>query len=69
MKNDIYLQQIGTKVKVIRKSQNISLRELGKLCDIDFGHLSRLENGTQNVHILTLKNIADVLKVDVRDFI
>ena len=69
MKNNIFLKQIGSKVKAIRKAQKISLRELGKLCDIDFGHLSRLENGTQNTHILTLKDIADVLKVDVKDLI
>lgn len=47
----------------------MSLRRLGELCDIDYGHISRLENGTQNARLLTLKSIADVLKVDVKDFI
>jgi hypothetical protein len=28
-----------------------------------------LENGERNAHILTLKAIADVLTVDVKDFI
>jgi transcriptional regulator with XRE-family HTH domain len=39
------------------------------LTDIDNGHLSGLENGKKNPYLLTLKIIADVLKVDARDFI
>ena len=69
MKNDIYLKKMGDRIRNIRNDKKLSLRKLGELCDIDYGHLSRLENGQMNPYLLTLKTIADALKVDVKDFI
>ena len=42
---------------------------LGKACGIHYKQISFIENGKSNCHILTLKSIADVLKVDVKDFL
>ena len=39
------------------------------LCHLDYGSISRIENGEKDSHVLTLKNIADKLNVDVKDFI
>ena len=50
---------MGSKIKAIRKERKITLRELGKLCELDFGSISRIESGQKNSYILTLKNIAD----------
>ena len=52
-----------------RKAQGITIRKLGDLCEMDYSGLSRFENGQVNVHILTLKRIADVLNMDVKDFL
>lgn len=68
-RNNSYIIEMGLKIKAIREAKKITLRKLGKLCNMDFTHLCRLENGTQDVRILTLKSIADVLEVDVKDFI
>ncbi len=69
MRDDLYLKQMGKKIKVARKANKISLPQLSKLSGIDMSNLWFVENGRRNAHILTLKSIADVLKVDVKDFI
>lgn len=69
MSNGDFLKQIGKKVKAARKANKMSLEKLGELSGIDMSNLWFLEQGRRNAHILTLKSIADVLKVDVKDFI
>ena len=69
MRNDSYLKNIGNKIRTIRNRKKLSLRKLGELCNIDYGHLSPLENGQMNPYLLTLKTIVDVLKVEVKELI
>lgn len=69
MKNNIYLLEIGKRIKSVRMEQNLSVRKLGELCDLDYANISRLENGQKDFHITTLKNIADKLNVDIKDFL
>lgn len=69
MRNDIFLKAMGKKIKAIRNERKITLRELGKLCDLDYGSISRIENGQKDSHILTLKNIADKLNAGIKDFL
>jgi DNA-binding Xre family transcriptional regulator len=49
--------------------KKLTVRQLAAIVDIDFGALSRIETGQKNSHILTLKAIADALKVEMKDFI
>jgi len=67
--NNIYLKEMGAKVKAARKANKLSLPKLSALRNTDMSNLWFLEQGQRNVHILTLKSIADVLKMDVKDFI
>jgi len=69
MRNDLYLKEMGRKIKEARKSKKISLPKMSDLCKIDMSNLWFLENGQRNPHLLTLKSIADVLNVNVKDFI
>jgi len=69
MNNGQFLKEIGVKVKAARKAKKITLMELSKSCGIHITQLSFLENGKCNSHILTLKSVADVLNVGVKDFI
>lgn len=64
-----FLKEMGRKIKEIRNERNISLRELGKLCNLDYGSICRIENGQMNSYVLTLKNIANSLNVNVKDFL
>ena len=69
MRNDLFLKEIGRKVKAARKANKLSLPKMCAATGIDLSNLWFLENGQRNMHILTLKSIADVLKMDVKDFI
>lgn len=69
MRNDIFLKEMGRRIREIRKPKKISLRQLSALIDIDRVTLMRIENGRNSSRILTLKSIADALNVDVKDFI
>lgn len=60
---------MGERVRAARKARKMPLTELAKLCGTNLTQLSFLENGKANSHILTLKNIADVFKMEVKDFI
>ena len=69
MKNDIYLKEMGSKIRTARKAKKMSMEHLGELIKMNISNISFLERGKRNPHLLTLKSIADVLKVDVKDFI
>ena len=69
MTNDIFLKEMGRNVKAARKAQKISLERMGELTGINMSNLSFLESGRRNAHILTLKSIADVLTIDVKEFL
>lgn len=68
IKNE-YLVAMGAKMKAIRKERNITLRELGQMCKLDYSCICRIECGEYSSGVLTLKAIADVLQCDVKDFL
>lgn len=69
MRNDIFLKEMGAKIKKARKAKKLSLEKMGELSGIDMSNLWFIENGQRNAHILTLKAIADVLRVNVKVFL
>ncbi|MGI8951955.1 MAG: helix-turn-helix domain-containing protein [Chitinophagaceae bacterium] len=69
MKDNLFLIEMGRKIKEARKAKKISYSQFSKLTGIDMSNLWFIENGRRNVHILTLKSIADVLCIDVKNFI
>ncbi len=69
MKDGQFLKEMGAKIKAARKSQKIGLEKMAELADTDMSNLWFLEQGQRNAHILTLKSIADILEMDVKDFI
>ncbi|RTL59142.1 MAG: XRE family transcriptional regulator [Sphingobacteriales bacterium] len=69
MKEDIFLKEMGKKIKAAREAKGLYLRDLGKMCNIHYGAICEIEKGKRNSYILTLKKIADKLDVDVKDFL
>lgn len=69
MNNGQYLIEMGAKIKAARESKGLYLRDLGRLCNIHYGAICEIEKGKRDSHILTLKNIADKLGVDVKKFL
>ena len=69
MKEGIYLIEMGKKIRAIRRAKGISMRKLITLCPLHKSSISEIENGKWDSRILTLKILADVLEVDVKDFL
>ena len=69
MKTDTFLLSMGQKIRTARKAKKIPINEMAMLTKIDMANLSFLERGMRNCHILSLKSIADVLEMDVKDFL
>jgi transcriptional regulator with XRE-family HTH domain len=69
MKNDIYLKEVGSKIRAARKAKKMSMERLGEQINMNISNISFIERGRTNPHLLTLKSIADVLRVEVKDFI
>jgi transcriptional regulator with XRE-family HTH domain len=64
-----YLLSMGRRVRMMRLSKNITLTELARRTGLQTSCISNLETKGKNSYLLTLKTIADVLEVDVKDFL
>ncbi len=69
MDNDKFLIEMGNKIRAARKEKKMTLDEMSVSTNIARDNLSILERGKRNCHILSLKSIADVLQMDVKDFL
>lgn len=63
LSKDEILIQLGEKIASIRKSKNLTLRELGERCNLDFSAIGKIEKGKTNISVLTLVDLADGLGV------
>lgn len=69
MNNGEYLMALGKKLRAARRAKKLTLDKVAQKCKINLNTLCFIEKGQQNPHLLTLKGIADVLKMDVKDFL
>jgi transcriptional regulator with XRE-family HTH domain len=69
MTNENFLIEMGQKIRTARKAKKIPINEMAVRAKIDMSNLSFLERGGKNCHILSLKSIADVLEMDVKEFL
>jgi transcriptional regulator with XRE-family HTH domain len=68
MNNEEFLKSMGSRIRAARNAKGMSLRQLAPLCGVQHTHIMRIERGLKQSRITTLKSIADVLEVDVKDF-
>jgi transcriptional regulator with XRE-family HTH domain len=64
-KNDIILKSLGYHLRLIRQEKQLRQKTVAKLCDMDSGSYSNIENGKRNITILTLFKIYNVLNVSM----
>jgi len=69
MDNDLFLKEMGQKIRAARKAKKMPINELADRSKINMSNLSFLERGERNCHVLSLKSIADVLEMDVKEFL
>lgn len=51
----------GTAIRAMRKAQNLSLRELAALAEVDYSTLSKVERGIHDPSPRRLKAVTDAL--------
>ncbi|MBS1666866.1 MAG: helix-turn-helix transcriptional regulator [Bacteroidetes bacterium] len=60
---------MGSKIKALRTAKKWSYPVLAKKTGLNMSNLWFIEQGRINLHLLTLKQIADVFEVDVKYFL
>lgn len=68
MDKAVFLEKIGTKIKIVRTRKKISQAVLADRLVTDRGYISNIENGKVNFSVFYLRQIADALDVDIREF-
>ena len=63
---DIFLQQIGKRLKELRAQQGISQRELGLRSGLEKSEIQRLERGG-NTSFKTMLKVVNALDIDFRE--
>ena len=66
-KYDKLLQRIAGNLKRIRKAKGLTQEGMAHL-GFNYRHYQKLESGKHAASLQTLNNLADTLKVDVREF-
>lgn len=60
---------LGTKIKVLRKSRGITLQQLSEATGLSIGYLSNLERDSTSPTISSLLKICEVFNVDLSSFL
>lgn len=63
------IEGIGKKIKELRVSRNLTLKDLSVKTDLSIGFLSQLERGLTTIAVDTLYTIAEVLGVELSYFL
>lgn len=67
MRDDKFLLKLGSRIKSIRKAQNVAQVTLASRCGIEKASMSRMEAGKSNPTILTLKKVSGALGVPMSE--
>ena len=65
--NNSVLRSLGYHLRQIRQQKQLRQKTVAKLCEMDSGSYSNIENGKRNITVLTLFKISKVLKVSMAE--
>jgi transcriptional regulator with XRE-family HTH domain len=63
------LDKLAAHLAKLREAKGLSQRALSARCEVDFGKISKIENGKANLVVTTLIEIAEGLGVHPRDLL
>ncbi len=69
MTDEEFLRGVGAKIAEIRKAKGMSQLDVCSKLNFEKTYLSAIENGRQNITLLTCKQIAEALDVDMRELL
>ncbi len=61
------IQKLGLKIRVERQKKKISQEKLAELADLNRNFIGMIERGETNVTVRNLENIANALKLDIKE--
>ena len=64
-----FLIALGAKIAELRKAKGMSQLDVCSKLKFEKTYLSAIENGRQNITVITCKRIADALEVDIRELL
>ena len=62
---ELRIELIREEIKKLRKENNLTQEELGKMIGVQRAHISKLENNSQNVTIGTLMKVFTALNAQI----
>ena len=68
LETEEFLIKLGNKIREIREAKKLSQSDIARELFKDRQSIQRLETGKANITVKMLKEIADVLKIEVKDF-
>ncbi|MFI9589773.1 helix-turn-helix transcriptional regulator [Nonomuraea sp. NPDC052265] len=60
-------RQFGTRLRELRERRGLTQEQLGELAGVDRKTINRIENGMYSPHLDNVFQIADALRLPVRD--
>ncbi len=69
MNDEIFLENIGIKIKILRTKQKLSQEKLALNADVERSYLGKIERGRQNPSLLIIKHIAEALNVEIQELL
>src|SRR6056297_228980 len=61
------MDDISKNIRLLRKSKNITLKELSSKTNLSVSFISQVERGVSSITITSLKKIADALEISMRE--
>lgn len=58
-----FLKSVGNKIRLVRKSKELTQEELAELCGLQYTYIGGIERGERNVSLQTLEKLATGLGV------
>lgn len=58
-------RNLGKKIRMIRKQNGLTLKEMANVCGLSSAFLSQVETGTVNPSLTTVKAVADALNISL----
>jgi len=66
---EIFLKQFGEHLRKLRKEKHLSQEQLADNAGLTLSQIGRIERGTRNPSIYTIKMISEGLKVEVKELL
>jgi len=63
-----FLASLGTRIKELRLSRDMTQNELSIQCNFEKASMSRIESGKTNITVLTLRRISKALDIEIVEF-